>query len=109
MELGMEDRLDSRPSELSGGGEQQRVAIARALITDPDIIIADEPTANLDSRNGEGGYKTHPREGKEKGGKCVMIATHDPRILGFADRILYMEDGKDIPQGQPAGRKAAAF
>ncbi|WP_048152283.1 ABC transporter ATP-binding protein [Palaeococcus ferrophilus] len=107
VELGMEDRLDSRPSELSGG-EQQRVAIARALITDPDIIIADEPTANLDSKNGKEVIKLIHEKAKN-GGKCVMIATHDPRILGFADRILYMEDGKIYLKDRGQAEKLLVF
>lgn len=107
VELGMEDRLNSRPSELSGG-EQQRVAIARALITDPDIIIADEPTANLDSKNGKEIIKLIHERAK-KGGKCVITATHDPRILGFADRILYMEDGKIYRKDSRQAEKLLLF
>lgn len=90
-DFGLEDRMHHKPEDLSGG-EQQRVAVARAVITDPDIIIADEPTANLDSEKG--------REVMElihsmvRRGKAAIIASHDPRVEGFSDRILRMEDGR---------------
>lgn len=107
VELGLEDRLNSKPEKLSGG-EQQRVSIARALITDPDIIIADEPTANLDSKNGREVIELiHERAKRD--GKGVIIATHDPRIVDFADRILYMEDGKIYEKDNSQARKLLLF
>ncbi|WP_324736439.1 ABC transporter ATP-binding protein [Thermococcus sp. SY098] len=107
VELGLEDRLNSKPEKLSGG-EQQRVSIARALITDPDIIIADEPTANLDSKNGREVIELiHDRAKRD--GKGVIIATHDPRIVDFADRILYMEDGKIYEKDNSQARKLLLF
>ncbi len=90
-DFGLKNRINHKPEDLSGG-EQQRVAIARAVISDPDLIIADEPTANLDSKKG--------REVMElihamvKRGKAAIIASHDPRVEDFADRILRMEDGR---------------
>jgi putative ABC transport system ATP-binding protein len=90
-DFGLEDRMDHKPEDLSGG-EQQRVAVARAVITDPNIIIADEPTANLDSEKGREVMKLI--SSMVKRGKAAIIASHDPRVEKFANRILYMEDGR---------------
>lgn len=89
--LGLAHRIDHLPSELSGG-EQQRVAIARALVNDPPLIIADEPTASLDSTSG---YQViHLLEDVAvRSGKTVLVATHDHRITGVADRLLWLTDG----------------
>ena len=92
--LGLDSRLDNKPANLSGG-EKQRVAIGRALITDPDIILADEPTANLDSKNG------HEVMLKLCGVACaenksVIIVSHDARIRDIAHKVLWIEDGKII-------------
>ncbi len=90
-DFGLKDRMHHKPEDLSGG-EQQRVAIARAVISDPDLIIADEPTANLDSKKGREVMELI-RSMVDKG-KSAIIASHDPRVEDFADRILRMEDGK---------------
>lgn len=91
VEFGLEDRINHKPKDLSGG-EQQRVAVARAMVTNPDIIIADEPTANLDSKKGKDVMELIYTKVKE--GRGAIIASHDPRILDFADGVLYMEDGR---------------
>jgi len=85
-------RLNSFPNELSGG-ERQRVAIARALINDPKIILADEPTASLDSKRGRDVVERISREVKERGKVGVMV-THDERVLDLCDRIITIKDGK---------------
>ncbi len=90
--VGLEHRLNHRPSQLSGG-EQQRVAIARALATDPALVIADEPTGNLDARNGENVLKLIA-ELREQTGKTFIIATLDPVIASHADRAIRIVDGK---------------
>ncbi len=90
--LGLGKRLDHLPDELSGG-ERQRVAIARALANDPSIILADEPTANLDSKTGRVIVRLLRRIAREEG-RSVVIASHDPRIKEFADRTLWLEDGR---------------
>ena len=90
--VGLSHRLDHRPSQLSGG-EQQRVAIARALATDPALVIADEPTGNLDARNGENVLKLIA-ELREQTGKTFIIATHDPVVASHADRAIRIVDGK---------------
>lgn len=90
--LGLRKRLNHLPDELSGG-EQQRVAIARALANDPAIILADEPTANLDSKTGRKIVKLLREIAKEEE-RSIVIASHDPRIKEFTDRILWLEDGK---------------
>jgi putative ABC transport system ATP-binding protein len=90
--VGLSHRLDHRPNQLSGG-EQQRVAIARALATDPAFVIADEPTGNLDARNGENLLKLIG-ELREKTGKTFIIATHDPVVASHADRAIRIVDGK---------------
>jgi len=90
--LGLEKRLDFLPEKLSGG-EKQRVSIARALANDPAIILADEPTANLDSKRGHEVMELlHSITKKEQ--KSVVIVSHDQRIKDIADRVLWLEDGK---------------
>ena len=91
-ELGLGERLHFLPEKLSGG-EKQRVAIARALINDPSLILADEPTANLDSKIGHEIMRLLRRIAKEDG-RSVVIVSHDQRIKDIADRILWLEDGE---------------
>ena len=90
--LAIKGRLDHRPSELSGG-EQQRAAIARALITKPAIVLADEPTGNLDTKNSEAVLQMLQRSNRELGQTTLMI-THNPEAAAIASRILYMRDGQ---------------
>ena len=89
--VGLGHRLNHRPNQLSGG-EQQRVAIARALVTDPAFVIADEPTGNLDAKNGENVLKLIA-ELRERTGKTFIIATHDPVVASHADRAIRIVDG----------------
>lgn len=89
--MGLEARVDHRPSELSGG-EQQRVAMARALINDPKIVLADEPTGNLDTKTGWELVELMRKLNKEKGQTFVMI-THDPHIAETADHMIHLRDG----------------
>lgn len=91
-ELGLGHRLGFPPDKLSGG-EKQRVAIARALINDPALILADEPTANLDSSHGRETMRLL-REIARKGSRSVVIVSHDARIKEIADRVLWLEDGQ---------------
>ncbi|MEY9836271.1 ABC transporter ATP-binding protein [Streptacidiphilus sp. EB103A] len=89
--LGLSSRLAHRPSELSGG-QQQRVAIARALLGRPDIVFADEPTGNLDSRAGAEVLAFLRHAARERGQSIVMV-THDPVAAGYADRAVFLSDG----------------
>ncbi len=89
--LGLTDRLDHRPSELSGG-EQQRVAIARAIINEPKIVLADEPTGNLDTKNSENVLGLLRQLNKDLGQTIVMI-THNPEAAAYGNRVLHMRDG----------------
>ncbi|MGB9824568.1 MAG: ABC transporter ATP-binding protein [Candidatus Hydrothermia bacterium] len=90
--VGLKDRKNLRPLELSGG-EQQRVSIARALVKDPEFVLADEPTANLDSETGKN-IVNLMRELNEKKGVTFIFSTHDPLIMQFAKRIIKLRDGK---------------
>jgi putative ABC transport system ATP-binding protein len=89
--VGLQARSNHRPAELSGG-EQQRVAIARALITRPTILLADEPTGNLDSKTG-GEILELMRESVDSYGQTTVMVTHDPRAAAIADRVLFIADG----------------
>jgi putative ABC transport system ATP-binding protein len=93
--LGLEQRLGHVPADLSGG-EKQRVALARALANDPPLILADEPTGNLDSKSGREVMDMLVGLAREEN-KAVVIVTHDPRIIDIADRVLWLEDGRLAP------------
>jgi putative ABC transport system ATP-binding protein len=90
--VGVAEKRDALPGELSGG-QKQRVAIARALAGQPDMILADEPTAALDSRSGRGIMELL-RDFGRRNERAVVVVTHDPRTLEFADRVVRMEDGR---------------
>ena len=90
--VGLEKRADLQPVKLSGG-EQQRVAIARAIVTQPDILILDEPTASLDGDTGKM-ITAFVKEKVLNEHRCIVIVTHDARINEYADRIIHMEDGR---------------
>lgn len=93
-EMGLAQRADHKPSELSGG-EQQRVAIARALVNDPAVLLADEPTGNLDSQTKQEIHKVF-FELRERLGQTIVIVTHDPELAALCDRCLTMKDGRFI-------------
>ncbi len=94
--LSIRGRLKHRPSELSGG-EQQRVAIARALVTRPAIVLADEPTGNLDTKNSDAVLNMLQRSNRELG-QTVLMITHNPEAAAIASRILYMRDGQIVKE-----------
>jgi putative ABC transport system ATP-binding protein len=95
--VGLEDRVHHRPDQLSGG-QQQRVAIARALATRPVLILADEPTANLDTANGQQAMEIMERLNKETG-TAFVYATHDPRVISYARRVVKLQDGSVVDAG----------
>ena len=94
--VGLADRLEHRPSELSGG-QQQRVAVARALASQPEIIFADEPTGNLDSKAGAE-ILAFMRRAVADFGQTIVMVTHDPVAAGYADRALFLNDGRIVDE-----------
>jgi putative ABC transport system ATP-binding protein len=94
--VGLAERREHRPDELSGG-EQQRVAIARALVRNPDIILADEPTGNLDSKTGAGVLQLM-RESAARYRQTIIMVTHDPRAASSADRVVFLGDGRVVDE-----------
>ncbi len=96
--VGLRDRLSHRPSQLSGG-QQQRVACARALVGRPDVIFADEPTGNLDSRSGAE-VLTFLRDSVRVHGQTIVMVTHDPVAAGYADSVVFLADGRIVDEMQ---------
>jgi putative ABC transport system ATP-binding protein len=103
--FGLGDRLTSRPDQLSGG-QQQRVAVARALVSEPTLILADEPTGNLDTRSGDE-IASLLRQVTKEYKRTVIMVTHDPRIAAYADRIIFLKDGRIVDETNLA-RKGGA-
>lgn len=105
--VGLGDRLGHFPRQLSGG-QEQRVAIARAIVTDPDLILADEPTGNLDAGSAQDVLTLLSRLNKEFG-KTIVMVTHDPHAASFATHVRHLEKGRLLPEGEvPEDWKAAA-
>ena len=96
--VGLEDRMHHLPRQLSGG-QEQRVAIARAIVTDPKVILADEPTGNLDANSAQEVLTLLSRLNKEFG-KTIVVVTHDPHAAHFATKVRYLEKGELLPEGQ---------
>jgi putative ABC transport system ATP-binding protein len=94
-QIGLGDRVKHRPGELSGG-EQQRVAIARALVTDPELVVADEPTGELDTETGQRVLDAFEQVAEER---AVVVASHDQETLDIADRVIQLRDGKIVDDG----------
>ena len=102
--VGMSHRMKHYPSQLSGG-QQQRVAVARAVVGDPSIVLADEPTGNLDSTNGEAVMDLMGE--LHSGGATICMVTHDPRYASYAERSVQLFDGRVVEDAVQEGRKAA--
>jgi putative ABC transport system ATP-binding protein len=103
-QVGLGNKIDSYPADLSGG-QKQRIAIARALAGNPPVILADEPTAALDSQSGRAVMDLLQRLAHERG-RAVAIVTHDNRMLGYADRTVRMEDGRIVSDERTQGAAA---
>lgn len=103
-EVGLAERASHLPSQLSGG-EQQRVAIARALVNEPAIVLADEPTGNVDTRAGDEVMELLRRVCDE-GGRTVVLVTHNPRVAAFAERVYFLKDGAIVDQSRLGGERS---
>lgn len=104
-EVGLGDRMKNRPDQLSGG-QQQRVAVARALVSEPALILADEPTGNLDSRSSDE-IASLLKQVSAEWGRAILMVTHDPRIAAHADRIVFMRDGRVVDDTKIADADSA--
>jgi putative ABC transport system ATP-binding protein len=104
--VGLADRMDHLPAELSGG-QQQRVSIARALLLSPELVLADEPTGNLDSRASAGVLRVL-RELNEEEGHTIVMVTHDPAAAATADRVIFLRDGKVAGEVEGGSSRRAA-
>jgi len=102
--VGLGNRLHSRPDQLSGG-QQQRVAIARALVAEPALVLADEPTGNLDTRASDE-IAALLRQVSDEWGRAVVMVTHDPRLAAYADRIVFLKDGTIVDETRLEAQKA---
>lgn len=99
--VGLTERMHHRPDQLSGG-QQQRVAIARAFVNQPQIVLADEPTGNLDSRSGTGILELLQQTSRELGATIIMV-THDARAASYADRVIFLKDGQIVHEMTDGG------
>jgi putative ABC transport system ATP-binding protein len=100
--VGLEKRAEHKPSQLSGG-EQQRVAIARALVNDPSLILADEPTGNMDRKTGKEILALFDQLNRE--GRSIVMVTHDPEIAGYTKEIVVLQDGQIVDKINQEGRR----
>lgn len=103
--MGLKERLNNRPDQLSGG-EQQRVAVARALVAEPSLVLADEPTGNLDTK-ASGEIAELLRKVSDQWGRAVIMVTHDPSIAAHAKRIVFLKDGRIVDDALIAGMDEA--
>jgi putative ABC transport system ATP-binding protein len=104
--VGLGNRLGNRPDQLSGG-QQQRVAVARALVAEPALILADEPTGNLDTHASDE-IAGLLRQVSDTWGRAVLMVTHDPRIAAYADRIIFLKDGTIVDEARLAAQRESA-
>ena len=104
--MGLGDRMDHLPAELSGG-QQQRVSIARALLLSPELVLADEPTGNLDSKSGREVLRVL-RELNEEEGHTIVMVTHDAAAAAAADRVIFLRDGKLAGEVEGGSTRRAA-
>lgn len=103
--IGLTERLGSRPDQLSGG-QQQRVAVARALVAEPNLILADEPTGNLDTKS-SGEIAQLLAQVSDQWERAVIMVTHDPRIAAYARRIVFLKDGRIVEDAKVSGMDSA--
>ncbi len=104
--VGIADRRHHKPDQLSGG-QQQRVAIARAFVTQPSIVLADEPTGNLDSKSGDE-VLTLLRRSCDEFGQTIIMVTHDPKAASYADRVVFLKDGRIVDELKLNGERGQA-